>query len=77
MTTLEQLQAIVREHTGDDDLVIEPQTQLSDDMGLDSYDLALILAAVEEHFDIDISYQAAMQLQNAADVVAYIEQLTK
>ena len=77
MTTLEQFQAIVREHTGNDDLVIEPQSQLSDSMGLDSYDLALILAAVEEHFNIDVSYQATMQLQNAADVVAYIERLTK
>jgi len=74
MTTLEQFQAIVREHLGDESIVITRDTQLTDDMGVDSYDLAIIVAEVEQHFDIDVDYQAAMQLQNAGDVVRYIEQ---
>jgi len=59
---------------GDDSIVVTEDMQLTDDMGVDSYDLAVVVATVEQHFGIDVDYQAAMQLQNAGDVVRYIDE---
>jgi|GEM_PF-1868474 len=74
MTTLEQLQAIVRDYTGDDSLTITNETRLLIDAGLDSYDLASLLGTVEERFDVDISNRVAAQMRTIGDLVMHIEQ---
>ena len=74
-TVLEQLQAIVRDYTGEGSLKIEHETRFIADIGLDSYDLALLLGTVEEHFGIEIPSRAAIQMRTAGDMTEYIERL--
>jgi len=73
MTELQQLQEILREYTGNKALVVKPETIITADMGLDSYDLAQLIGMVETRFDVEISDRAAMQMKSAGDVVAYIQ----
>jgi len=74
MAVLGQLQEILREYTDDRSLVVRSDTSILADIGLSSYDLAQLICEVETHFRIEISDRAAMQMQTAGDLVAYIEQ---
>jgi len=75
MTVLEQLQAILRDYTGDNSIVLEQDTRLTADMGLDSYDLISLLGQTEDHFGIEIPDRAVLQMITAGDVAGYIQKL--
>ena len=73
-TILERMTALLREFTGDDSLVLTPDMPLrGEDLGLDSYDLASLLGAAEERFDIVISDRAVMGMLTVGDVMDYLE----
>ena len=74
MAVLERLQRILREFTGNQQLVVKNETTITIDIGLDSYDLASLLDVVESHFVVDIPNRVAMQMHTVGDLVAYIEQ---
>jgi len=77
MAVLLKLQAILREYTGDRSMTITAETVIAADIGLDSYDLAQLVGLIEETFNIEVSARAAMQMQTAGDVAAYIERMIK
>ncbi|MEG1394332.1 MAG: acyl carrier protein [Clostridia bacterium] len=59
----------------DSDLTLE--TSLNDDLQADSLDIVEIIMALEEHFDIEIDDEAALNFKTLGDVVAYIEKATE
>ena len=77
MFILQQLQLILREYTDNNSLNVNNDSKITADMGLDSYDLAQLVSIIETRFNIEVSARAAMQMQTAGDVAAYIEQMIK
>ena len=73
MNVAEQLRAIISDYTGNDYLDVEGDTLLTTGLGLDSYDLASLLGAVEERFNIVIPDRAVMGMLTVGDVVDYLE----
>jgi len=71
---LEQLQALLREFTGNE-IVLRADMLFSTDLGLDSYDFIALLGHAEERFDITISDRAAMGMVTVGDLLNYLEQL--
>lgn len=74
MTMLEQLQALLREFTGERRLTITADTPLRSDLGLDSYDMASLMGLAEERFDVIISDRDVLNMLTAGDIADYIEQ---
>ena len=70
---LEKLIKIIREHTGDNTIVIDENTVLLADLGLSSLDLINLAAAVEDEFDIEIPDRAIKNLKTVGDVMSIIE----
>jgi len=69
--------ALLRDFTGNDTLTIEPSMPLRGSLGLDSYDLASLLGAAEERFDVEIPDRAALEMFTVADVVEYLTKHTQ
>ena len=69
----EQLQALLRDFMGDEVFAIERDMLLRGALGLDSYDLASLLGAAEEHFGVEIPDRAVMAMLTVGDVVDFFE----
>lgn len=52
---------------------VKPEASFVEDLGADSLDLTELIMAMEEEFDIEISDDAAQQIQKVQDAVDYIE----
>ena len=52
-------------------------TQLSTDLGLNSIELAELIVACEEEFEIDIDDEDIHEFTTIRDVVEYLEKKTK
>ncbi len=50
---------------------------LKDDLGADSLDAVEIVMSIEDEFGIEINNDQAESISTIADLVAYIEELTK
>jgi len=70
---LAELQALLREFTGDKTMTIARDMRLRADLGLDSYDLASLLWEVEERFGVEIPDRALLEMLVVGDAVGYIE----
>ena len=53
--------------------MIDMDTKLVDDLGVDSIDSVELIMAVEEVYDITIPEEDAMAMKTVGDVVEYIE----
>jgi len=76
-TILEQMEALLRDFTGDDTIAIARDMHLRGVLGLDSYDLASLLGAAEERFDLEIPDRAVMEMITVGDVVDYLSRHLK
>ena len=70
---LNELEQILREYFGDDDLKITTQTSLSSDLKINSLDLINLLLIIEDELGIRIPDKALMEFKTVGDVVEYIE----
>lgn len=70
---LNKLTELIRENTGDDNIIISEDTVLMADLGLSSLDLINIAYLVEEEFDIEIPDRAIQDFKTVGDVIAFIE----
>lgn len=70
---LDRLTELIRENTGDDNIIINEDTVLMADLGLSSLDLINIAYLVEEEFDIEIPDRAIQDFKTVGDVIAFIE----
>lgn len=72
-TMLDKLTELIRENSGDDNIIISEDTVLMADLGLSSLDLINIAYLVEEEFDIEIPDRAIQDFKTVGDVIAFIE----
>ncbi|MBQ9228881.1 MAG: acyl carrier protein [Eubacterium sp.] len=70
---LEQLKNILFEYTGIENLKIDENTNLKNDLGLNSLDLANLACEVEDEFDIEIPDIALKDIKTVGDVISFIE----
>ena len=53
---------------------ITPETNILEDLGVDSLDIVDMLMSLEDEFDVEIPDEKIETLRTVADVVAYIEE---
>lgn len=70
---LEQLTRILKKQTGNQELEITPETIITKDLGLTSFDSIQLICAVEDEFDIEIPDREIKNLQTIGDVIDFIE----
>ena len=71
---LEKLTNIIREHTGDNSIVINEDMDLKADLGLNSLDLVNLACVVEDEFDIAIPDSNIKDFRTVKDVLLFIEE---
>lgn len=71
---LESLTKIIREHTGDDTLVINEDMDLRADLGLNSLELVNLVCVVEDEFDIEIPDRNIKDFHTVKDVLLFMEE---
>ena len=71
---LEKITQIIHENTGNYELVINEDTILLADLGLNSLDLLNLVCIVEDEFDIEIPDRVVWQLKTVGDVMKFIEE---
>ncbi len=69
----EKLRAILAEQFGTDEKEITLDTNLADDLGADSLDMADIIMAIEDEFEVEVPDETAANAKTVADIVAFIE----
>lgn len=70
---LERLQRIFYENTGIADIEITKETNLKNDLGLNSFDLAQLACSVEDEFEIEFPNRVIKDFKTVGDVIAFIE----
>ena len=71
---LETLTKIIREHTGDESMVINEDMDLKADLGLNSLELVNLVCVVEDEFDIEIPDRNIKDFRTVKDVIEFIEE---
>lgn len=70
---LDRLKKILSDNTGISDIEISPETNLKNDLGLNSFDLAELACVVEEEFNIEIPDRAIKDIKTVSDVMEMIK----
>ena len=71
---LETLTKIIREHAGDESIVINEDMDLKADLGLNSLELVNLVCVVEDEFDIEIPDRNIKDFRTVKDVIEFIEE---
>ncbi len=70
----EQVKSIISSYTEQKD--ITPESSLTSDLGLSSFDLVTIVAAFEDTFDIEVPDRAITRFVTVQDIMDYLEENT-
>ncbi|MDE7389829.1 MAG: acyl carrier protein [Lachnospiraceae bacterium] len=73
----EKIKAILAEQFDAEEDSITMETSLTEDLGADSLDLADVLMAIEDEFDVEIPDEDIENIKTVGDIVTYIEDKTK
>lgn len=71
---LEKLTQMLRDYTGNENIVIDEETELQADLGLNSLDLVSMACEVEDEFEVEIPDRAIKDFKTIGDVIAFIEE---
>jgi len=71
---LDRIKAIIGKYTDAAD--ITPESALTSDLGLSSFDLVSIVTDFEEEFDIEVPDRDIMTFVTIGDVMKYLEEHT-
>ncbi len=69
----EKIREILAEQFDEDEEKITTDTVLTDDLGADSLDLADVLMAIEDEFEVEIPDEDIENIKTVGDIVDYIE----
>ena len=69
---LKQLQDLIRDYTGNSELVINEDTMMVKDLELSSLDVINLMGSIEDTFDISIEDEDLANLLTVKDAVDYI-----
>ena len=75
MAVFEELQEIIASKLGVDAGDIKPEASFIDDLGADSLDLADLVMAIEEKYEVDFANEDTDQFRTVGDVISAIERL--
>ena len=73
MSVAEKVKEIIVDQLGVDAGEVNPEAKFVDDLGADSLDLPELIMAMEEEFGVEISDEAAQQIQKVQDAISFIE----
>ena len=68
----EKIRSILAEQLGISENEINPDSLLTEDLGLDSLDLVEMIMAIESEFDVEISDEGAENIKTVEDAVNFI-----
>lgn len=71
---IEKLTEILRDYTGNKNLIISESTVIIADLGLSSFDLVSLATTIEDEFDVEIPDRAIKKFKTIADVISFIEE---
>ncbi len=69
----EKIVEILAEQFDEDEKSITTDTNLTEDLGADSLDLADVLMAIEDEFEVEIPDEDIENIKTVGDIVDYIE----
>ena len=69
----EKIKAILAEQFDEEEDSITTDTNLTEDLGADSLDLADVLMAIEDEFEVEIPDEDIENIKTVGDIVDYIE----
>ena len=69
----EKLRAILADQFSEDEDSITMATDLAEDLGADSLDLADVLMAIEDEFEVEVLDEDIENIKTVGDIVEYIE----
>lgn len=72
---LEKITEILREYTGNYELILAEDTQLITDVGLNSLDVVNLVCNFEDEFDIEIPDRSLKDLHTVGDLMKLIGEL--
>ncbi|MBP5280248.1 MAG: acyl carrier protein [Erysipelotrichaceae bacterium] len=70
---LEELQELIHEYSGNNDLQMNEDSSLISDLELSSLDVISLVGIIEDHFDIEIDDESITKMVTVRDVVDYIK----
>ena len=70
---LERLKEILWENADIEKTEVTQETDFRNDLALDSFDLAQLIYAVEEEFDVEISGKEISEIRTMGDLVNFLE----
>lgn len=75
MSVFDRLQKILKEYMPSDDFEITPDTEFLTDLGLNSYEIALLICDIEDEFGIEegIPEREMQSIKTVRDVLNYLE----
>ncbi|HSA59369.1 MAG TPA: acyl carrier protein [bacterium] len=68
----QRVKAIIAEQLGVSEDEVGPSDLIVDDLGADSVDIAELIMALEEEFEVDISDEDAEKMRSVKDTVDYV-----
>ncbi len=75
MATFDDVQQLISEKLSVDAADVKPDSSFIDDLGADSLDLADLVMAIEEQYQIDFANEDTEQFKTVSDVVNAIDRL--
>ncbi len=69
----EKIRKILAEQFSEDEDSITMATDLAEDLGADSLDLADVLMAIEDEFEVEVMDEDIENIKTVGDIVEYIE----
>lgn len=74
---LETLRKIITMYAEIDPGEITPESDIRNDLGLNSLTLMNLIVEVEDRYNIEIPEEAAIEFETVGDVIAYLEKNVK
>lgn len=69
---LDKMTQIIREQTGDESIVINRDSILLADLGMNSFDLINMVCVLEDEFDVEIPDRVIGNFKTVGDVMDYV-----
>ena len=73
METMERVIAIIRQNTVNS-LELEPDTNLLNDLGIDSFDRLMIVNSIEDEFSIEFDEDDFQGIKKVSDIVKILKE---
>ena len=71
---LEKVKMILSNQFDVEEDAITPETNIADDLGADSLDIADIVMSIEEEFNVEVPDEQLQNIKVVGDIVKYIEE---